>query len=69
MANETVSVSGPIEIKHDSTARVAFDLMRQIDQHNAPQPSQKPKEYWLKLYRQCWKAANGVSLESTLKEE
>ncbi len=69
MANETVSVSGPIEIKQDSKSRVAFDLMLKIDQHSALQFDQKPKEYWLKLYRQCWKAANGNSLESILKEE
>ncbi|MEW6206664.1 MAG: hypothetical protein AB1516_15230 [Pseudomonadota bacterium] len=69
MANENVSVSGPVEIKTDSKARVALDLMKHIDQYSELKTEQKTKDYWLKLFRQCYKAANGQSLESILKEE
>ncbi len=69
MANESVSVSGPVTVKHDEKARVAFDLMRLIDDYAKVKSEQKSKEYWLGLYRQCWKAANGNSLESILKDE
>jgi hypothetical protein len=71
MANETVSVSGPISVKSDAKQRVAFDLMYHIGSqcYDSDKAAQKSKEYWLKLYRQCWKAANGNALESILKEE
>lgn len=69
MANENVSVSGPVEIKTDSKARVALDLMKHIDRYSELKTEQKTKDYWLKLYRLCYKAANGQSIESILKEE
>jgi hypothetical protein len=69
MANERVSLSGPVDVRHDSKASVAFDLMKQIDSFSAIETTKKTKEYWLKLYRQCYKAAEGHSLESILKEE
>ena len=69
MANESVSVSGPIDVITDSKQRVAFDLMKQIDYYSPLKSEQKSKEYWLKLYRQCYKAASGSALESILKEE
>ena len=43
MANENVSVSGPVEIKTDSKARVALDLMKHIDYYSELKSEQKSK--------------------------
>jgi len=71
MSNETLSVSGPVSVVSDAKQRVAFDLMKHIGNacFDTDKASQKTKDYWLKLYRQCYKAANGGSLESIQKEE
>lgn len=69
MANESVSVSGPVNVVSDSKQRVAYDLMKTIDLCSPLKTEQKTKDYWLKLYRQCYKATNGTPLESILKEE
>ena len=71
MASESVSVSGPIDIKHDAKSRVALDLMKLIGNqcYDSDKEAQKTKDYWLRLYRQCWKAANGNTLEAIRKEE
>jgi len=71
MSNETLSVSGPVSVVSDAKQRVAFDLMKHIgiECYKTDQEAQKTKDYWLKLYRQCYKAANGGSLESIQKEE
>jgi hypothetical protein len=60
MANENVLIS-------DSKQRVAYDLMMQISYNEKDKTTNRA--YWLTLYRQCYKAANGGSLESILKEE
>lgn len=67
MANDSVSVSGPITVKSDSRDRVTFDLMMIIDQYSDLGSEKKTKEYWLKLYHQCYKATNGHDLGSILK--
>ncbi len=70
MANETVSISGPIDIASNSKQSVAFDLMKHIAfNEKVGDEQKKSRQYWLSLYRQCWKATNGGSLESILKEE
>ncbi|NMF90992.1 hypothetical protein [Aromatoleum petrolei] len=71
MANESVSVSGPVSVVSDAKQRVAFDLMKFIGEkcYATDRGAQETKDYWLKLYRQCYKAANGGSVESILKEE
>lgn len=55
----------------DSQQRVAFDLMQHIGSatYETDKSAQKTKDYWLKLYRQCYKAADGDSQESILKED
>lgn len=69
MAKDNVSVSGPIDVVTDSKQRVAFDLMKLIDAHSPVELERQKKDYWLTLYRQCYKAASGSSLESILREE
>jgi len=69
MAKDNVSVSGPIDVVTDSKQRVAFDLMKLIDSHSPVELDRQSKDYWLTLYRQCYKAASGSSLESILREE
>jgi len=69
MANETV-ITGPVKIVSDSSSRVAFELMTHIGiaTYDTDKTEQKTKNYWLKLYRQCYKATTGHGQESILKE-
>jgi hypothetical protein len=69
MANETV-ITSPVKIVSDSSSRVAFDLMVHIGlaTYHTDQTEQKTKNYWLKLYRQCYKATTGYDQKSILKE-
>lgn len=67
MASDSVSVSGPVDIESTSRQAVAFKLMQQIaNWEEIPDDQKKKREYWLTLYRQCYKATNGGSLESIL---
>lgn len=68
MASDSVSVSGPIDIESSSKQSVAFKLMRHIADWEES-PAKKDRGYWLTLYRQCYKATNGNSLETILKAE
>jgi hypothetical protein len=52
-----------------STADVALHLALKIALCDEEKQKKKNREYWLTLYRQCWKAANGRSLEGLLKED
>lgn len=60
-----------VNVSHDSKQRVAFDLMMHISNatYEESQDKQKTKDYWLKLYRQCYKAVNGNSQRSILEED
>jgi len=51
----------------ESTARVAYDLMKHIadDEKDVT----KDRKYWLTLYRQCRKATDGTALIHVLKED
>ena len=70
MANESVTVSGPVEVQSASKQSVALKLMQHISSwEDAPDVQKKDRKYWLTLYRQCYKAANGSSLESVLKAD
>jgi len=56
----------------DCKERVAFDLMVHIAKEiydDNKKAAWKTKDYWLKLYRQCYKATSGHFQESILKEE
>lgn len=68
--SDSVSVSGPVEVKTDSNARVAFDLMSYISGWEQPSDTDKQgREYWLTLYWQCYQAASGHSLSTVLRHE
>jgi len=70
MANDSVSVSGPIDIASDSKQAVAFELMKHIANWEEGKGAQmKTRDYWLTLYRQCYKATNGSALERILQAD
>lgn len=53
-ANETV-IKEAIEIKDNSEARVAYDLMMKIAnlENHIPKAGDVARAYWLKLYQDC----------------
>jgi hypothetical protein len=67
---DQVTVSGPITVESDSKARVAFDLMERIaaresvdrGERSTAGEDRNKREYWLKLYHQCWEAASGYEI-------
>ena len=63
MADQTVKVVS------DTKERVAYDLMNRIASETRDSSQMNDKKYWLSLYRQCYKAADGCALETILKEE
>ncbi len=68
MANDNVSVSGPITVSQDSHERVAFELMKHISSNERVTDEQKQsRTYWLTLYHQCHLASKGMSLEHVLQ--
>jgi len=70
MADSSVSVSGPVAIKSDSNARVAYELMTLISNREKPSEADtKTREYWLKLYWQCYQATDGSSLSHVLQSK
>ena len=68
MPSDTVQITKPVAIQNDAKARVAFDLMNHIDNHgDTKDQERKTRAYWLTLYRQCYKAADGELLQSVLE--
>lgn len=69
--SDNVTVSSPVKIITDSSARVALELMEKISSREKVTEEQyASREYWLTLFHQCMKAASGYkSLESILKSE
>lgn len=63
MADET-RISGPVSIKTDSASRVAYDLMIFIGNNESGDKAHR--DYWLSLYRQCYKATHGATLKHVL---
>jgi hypothetical protein len=47
------------KITGDSKERVAFDLMNIIESVEDEDQSRNPREYYLKLYKECLHAVNG----------
>lgn len=68
MADDSVSLSGPIKVKSDSSEAIAFELMKYIAGYDE-EINARSRAYWLTLYRQCLKATKGEALESILKKE
>lgn len=66
---DQVTVVSPVKVVSDSTARVAFELMEKIAYKTGDDNQRKNKEFWLTLYRQCYKAANGDLLKYILQDE
>ena len=67
MATEDIRVTHPVEIKADSEARVAFDLMQFIaSREQVAEEQKRTREHWLKLYLQCRAAAREANLERVL---
>jgi hypothetical protein len=62
---DDMRISGPVSIKTDSASRVAYDLMRFIGE-TIEGGDRSDRDYWLTLYRQCYKAANGHLLRYLL---
>ncbi len=67
---DRMSIEGPVKVQSmdASPARVALELMKYLGGTDATEEETKKREYWLKLYRQCYKAANGYTLKSILEE-
>lgn len=73
---DKVVFNGPLELKDNSQARVAYDLMmlisgKEIGFTMAPNKDvaeeQKSRDYWLKLYSECHNVAKGY--EYTPKDD
>lgn len=64
---DDVRLSSPVSIQSDSKSRVAFDLMMFIGD-NIETGDKSDREYWLTLYTQCYKAANGQMLKHVLNK-
>ena len=69
MANDTITVSGPVDIASDSKQAVAYTLMQHIAACEGEDAKKKTRAYWLTLYRQCYKATTGASLERILQAD
>ncbi len=68
MADQDRRISGPVTVVDHSVERVALDLAYQIAQDEGSS-AKKDRQYWLTLYRQCYKATRGNTLESILKQD
>ncbi|QEL19412.1 hypothetical protein PX52LOC_06483 [Limnoglobus roseus] len=54
-----VRVTGPVEVEAVTVASVAFRLMETVAAHEKNGPERQSREYWFRLYHQCWIAVNG----------
>ena len=65
-----MSDNASMETRPDSKERVAYELMSRIAVLEDTSEQQRAnKSYWFGLYRQCFKAVSGHTLESILKED
>jgi hypothetical protein len=70
MAKESISISGPVDVSSESKQAIALELMKHISGHEqADDEKTKTRAYWLTLYRQCYKATSGASLERILQDD
>ncbi|WP_149194774.1 hypothetical protein [Luteimonas suaedae] len=63
--SDDMRITSPVSIKTDSASRVAYDLMRFIGE-DIESGDKSNREYWLTLYRQCYKATHGHTLKYLL---
>lgn len=66
--SDDMRITGPVSIKTDSASRVAYDLMRFIGE-DIESGDKSKREYWLTLYRQCYKATHGHALKHMLNKD
>ncbi|MGJ7486904.1 hypothetical protein ACSFA2_16710 [Variovorax sp. LT2P21] len=66
---DTMRLSGPVEVKADAHERVAFDLLTLIDRHEQDDKHEKTREYFLKLYEQCYSVTIGRTAKRALAGE
>ena len=68
MATEDIRVTQPVEIKSESEARVAYDLMLYIaSKEQITEEQKRSRDHWLKLYLQCRRASREASLSHVLE--
>lgn len=68
MADTSTTVSGDIRVSDNSFERVAFELMQHIANWEDSEKNDKSsRDYWLKLYMQCRRAAHGSAAEAVLQ--
>ena len=69
--SDDISISSPVKIITDSSARVALELMHIISaREKATDEQYSSREYWLTLFHQCMMASSGHKcLESILQSE
>lgn len=65
MADQSVSVSGPVSVRSDSKERVALELAERID-FRADREVKRDREYWLTLYSQCLHTVKGGNVKRIL---
>lgn len=67
MATEDVRVTNAVEIKSESEARVAYELMIFIaNREEAADQQKKSRDHWLTLYLQCRRATREAPLTHVL---
>ncbi len=69
--SDNINIANAVKVISDSTARVAFELMKEIAFHEIHQEAEKEtRQYWLTLFHQCMKATSShTNLETILKKE
>lgn len=65
MADQSISVQGPVKVMSDSVHRVAFDLAEKVN-HSASRETTRDRAYWLTLYSQCLAVVNGGDVSKIL---
>lgn len=60
-------ITGPVDIRSETEARVAFDLMCYIAERETLTEAQRAdRAHWLRLYLQCRRATGGAKLQFVL---
>lgn len=55
---ENMSVTGPVLINQDSSHRVAWEVVKQIDACSSMEQEKKDERYWLTLWEHALAIAN-----------
>lgn len=66
--SDNIKIEGPVDIKDNSSERVAYDLMKEIANNEGgygasdDRLNSNPRHYYLNLYSQCLKVVRGHSV-------